>query len=326
VSVCIRAYAGGDALQEAIESALAQTISDLEVVVSDDSGRHAPVAASFGDARVRYSQNPGPRGPVANLRRVFSLARGRFLALLDEDDLWLPDFLEAVLEPFASHPDRLGLAFSDIWLEAAGRRVRWPTTVRPGRHDGFLAAVLHGAPLLPSATLIRREVWEQGEREHPLDERAVADQTMWIRAALAGWAFHRVDRPLVVYRQHPGQISWRDPALSARSVATYERFRFDDPECERLRRARLAEARLLLAGVRLRQRRIREGLHGISGAWRDGGRAILRVRGWLALTGARALFMRWSTRHPALLVRGAPLWRRVRPPVARGGHAALVRR
>jgi glycosyltransferase involved in cell wall biosynthesis len=53
VSVCIRAYDRPAQLEGAIESVLAQTYRDFEIVVSDDSGRMGPVAASFRDGRVR---------------------------------------------------------------------------------------------------------------------------------------------------------------------------------------------------------------------------------------------------------------------------------
>src|SRR3989442_573341 len=70
VSICIRASARPpDLLRGAIESVLEQTFADLEVVVSDDSGRMGQVAEAFGDARIRYHANPRPAGSVANLRR-----------------------------------------------------------------------------------------------------------------------------------------------------------------------------------------------------------------------------------------------------------------
>ena len=83
VSVCIRAHSRPLALQQAIESALAQTFTDFELVISDDSGQMAEVAYASGDSRIRYHQNPTPVGSTTNIRAACSRARGRLIALLE---------------------------------------------------------------------------------------------------------------------------------------------------------------------------------------------------------------------------------------------------
>src|SRR3954464_14169668 len=123
VSVCIRASERPPyLLHEAIGSVLAQGLDDLEVVVSDDSGRMGPVALGFGDRRVRYEPNPRPEGSLANMRRALNLARAPLIALLDDDDLWLPGFLAAALDGFAREPDA-GIVFSDHLLDVGGHRM-----------------------------------------------------------------------------------------------------------------------------------------------------------------------------------------------------------
>src|SRR3954451_20593696 len=83
VSVCIRASARPpELLTAAIQSVLAQTFSDFEVAISDDSSLHGTVARAFDDPRVRYHANPRPAGSVANMRRVLGLARAPLVCLL----------------------------------------------------------------------------------------------------------------------------------------------------------------------------------------------------------------------------------------------------
>jgi hypothetical protein len=312
VSACIRAYARPEGLRAAIESVLAQTYQDFEVVVSDDSGDMEPVARAFGDPRVRYHRNPAPAGHVANIATSFGLARGRMLALLDDDDRWLPGFLEAAVAALEREPD-VGVVFTDMYLEAGRQRLRRRPALSPGRHDGFLREVLEDCPVAASAALMRREVWEQGEREYPLDPSGVGDQTMWIRAALAGWAFHYVDEPLVAYRLHPAQLSWR-PGIEARPIRVYERFRFADRACERLRRGRLAEARLSLAGALLWRGRVGEARREIGHA-RRAMPGPLGARGWLALSGIRPRLARVTAAHPRVQLAAVRAWRALRPPV-----------
>jgi glycosyltransferase involved in cell wall biosynthesis len=299
-------------LREAIESVLVQTFTDFEIVVSDDSGRLEPIARAFDDSRVLYHANPRPAGAVANMRRALSLARGRLVGLLDDDDLWLPEFLATVVDRFERDPD-LGVVFTDLYLDAAGRRVARRPPLAAGRQESFLHQLLEHCPVSMSSSLMRREVWERGERDFPLLDGTVGDG-IWIRAAAAAWPFHYVDRPLAVYRWHAaGQLSESEDN-PARIAATFERFRFDDPVCERLRRARLAEARLAQAGVHLRHGRLRSARFDVARA-RQAAPGRLGVRALIALTGAHRLGMRWAAAHPRLLTMGLPVWRRVRPAV-----------
>jgi hypothetical protein len=313
VSVCIRAFRRPAGLRNAIESALAQSFRDFEVVVSDDSGDLEPVAQAARDPRVSYHRNPRPAGQVANIVTSFGLARGRLLALLDDDDRWLPGFLETVVEHFERDPE-LGIIFTDVYFEAGGRRVRRRAPVVGGRHESFLCQILEHWPIAPSAAVMRRAVWEEGERDFPLQDFAIGDVTMWIRAALAGWPFRYLDEPLVVRGLDAGQLSWSE-GIPARAIATHERFRFDDPACERLRCAWLAEARLAQAGAHLWHGRVRLARREISQA-RELASGRFGVRGWLAVTGLRPHLVRLAAARPALLMTAVRLWRRMRPPVA----------
>jgi glycosyltransferase involved in cell wall biosynthesis len=312
VSVLIRAHNRPRALAAAIESALAQTHRDLEVVVSDDSGELEPVAAGFDDPRVRYHANPGPAGPAANLRHAASVARGRLLAILNDDDRWLPTFLATTVEPLRRDPE-LGVVFTDEFFELPRRRIAHRRPWAAGRHDRFLAQLLdHSLPA--SANLMRRAVWEDGERTTPLRDRMVGDFTTWLRAATAGHVFYYVPEPLVITRIHRGQISWSETSLPDRIVATLEAFRFDDPVCEELRLARLSEFVFARAGVNVRRRAFAAARADIARA-----RAVAPrrtgIRAFLALSGLRGPAMRWGAAHPRVIAPLLAVWRHVRPPV-----------
>jgi glycosyltransferase involved in cell wall biosynthesis len=312
--VLIRAYNRPASLTAAIESVLAQTYGDFEIVVSDDSGELGSVSERFGDPRVRYHRNPAPAGPAANLRRAIGLARGPLLAMLNDDDQWHPEFLETAVGKFDLDPD-LGVVFTDYFFDVAGRRVPRRFPYAPGRHDRFLRQILeHSIPV--SANVMGRAVWDDGERSVPLRDGMVGDLTTWLRAASAGYAFYYVCQPLAVIRIHRGQLSWSEAGLPTRIVATLSAFRFDDPVCEQLRRARLAECFLARAHVHIAGRRFGAARADLNRA-REAAAETNGLRAALALSGLRGLTMRWGSAHPRLLVSLLELWRRVRPPVLR---------
>jgi glycosyltransferase involved in cell wall biosynthesis len=312
VSVCIRAHGRPDALAATIESVLAQTYDDFEVVVSDDSGGLEPVTKSFDDPRVLYHLNPAPAGPAANLKHAVEQARGAFVAILNDDDLWLPRFLAstvAVLE----RDEEIGIVFTNDLFEVGTTRTARDLPHAPGRQDRFLAPLLeHGMPA--SATVMRRAVWDEGERAAPLTPEMVGDAAVWLRSAQAGWPFYYLDEPLAVSRVHRGQVSWNEDGLPARMIATHAAFRFDDPVCERLRRARLAEFLLARAHGHLVAGRFHAAIADVGRAHRASPRPF-GLRALLAITGLRRHTMRWGSSHPRMLVPLLRLWRRVRPPV-----------
>jgi hypothetical protein len=311
VSVLIRAYSGGAGLSRAIASVLDQTFEDYEVVVSDDSGSHGPLVERFADPRLRYEPNPAPAGPAANLRRAIGLSSGRLLAVLNEDDEWRPSFLEHAVRVFADDP-ALGVFFADAPWEVGGQLIPHHLPFAPGRHARFLAEVLErGVPC--AACVSAREVWDAGERTLPLRDEMVGDLTLWLRAAEAGWAFHYRPEALGIYHVHAGQLTWAD-GFARRAIATLEAFRFDDPHCEGLRRARLAELYMASARVQLKRRRLRLARADVGRA-RRAEPARLGARDLLALSGLRELTVRLACSHPRALASASAIWRRVRPPV-----------
>lgn len=115
VSVIIPTYNRATLVKEAVESVLRQTYRDVELIVVDDGSTDDTEAAlrQFGDA-IRYVKQPN-RGMSSARNHGIALARGRYVALLDSDDIWLEDKLElqiALLE----HYHRVGFVFSDFYI------------------------------------------------------------------------------------------------------------------------------------------------------------------------------------------------------------------
>jgi glycosyltransferase involved in cell wall biosynthesis len=114
VSVIMPAYNGQAYIREAIESILAQTYSPLEIIVVDDGSPTSMEEAVFGyGPRVRYLRKEN--GGTASARNAgWRAASGEYIALLDQDDLWLPRKLELQIPRFAEDP-RIGLVTA--WME-----------------------------------------------------------------------------------------------------------------------------------------------------------------------------------------------------------------
>jgi glycosyltransferase involved in cell wall biosynthesis len=235
-------------VRRALRSVLDQGIEDLEIIVTDDTcGSLEPAVAAVTDPRVRYRANHRRLGFAGNHMAAIGAARGAFLAVLHEDDEYLPGFLSATLDVLRDAPD-IGLAFSDCWVDDGAKRWRRGVDLRPGRHDDFLRNALRYDYFLPSTTVFRREVLDT-TRTWP--DTQAADLFFFIDAAQAGWSHFYIDEPLAVYRIHGGQISADDFGLRDSLVEVFGAYAFDDPVAETLRRRRLAWALVGRAGSRI---------------------------------------------------------------------------
>lgn len=252
VSICIPAYRRPEELGRAIQSALGQTFQDLEVVVVDDSGdgRLARVVSSFSDERVRYFSNATTLGMGANFKAAVEHSRGNIVSILGDDDHYLPRFLERLLPPFED--PHVGVTFCQMYWDEGDHLTARRTPTSPGTHEQFLAELIRNLPVMSSAGVFRREVWEESESRWPLPNSIMADTVIWLRAALNGWAFHYVAEPLVIYPTTGSEkLSLRADDMHRAGEELWSSMSFDDPDPEILRRQRLAECLLLQASERL---------------------------------------------------------------------------
>jgi glycosyltransferase involved in cell wall biosynthesis len=117
VSVGVAVYNGEEFVAETLEALLAQTFSDLEVVISDNAStdRTAEICQTFvaRDPRVRYFRSETNRGAAWNHNRVFELARGEFFKWNSADDVCAPTFISRCVEALDNDPAAV-MACSDV--------------------------------------------------------------------------------------------------------------------------------------------------------------------------------------------------------------------
>ncbi len=221
ISVIMGVYNGEAYLAEQINSVLAQTHANLEIVVFDDGSRDGSVALAESftarDRRVRVVRNAGNKGLVTNFLEGLGAAAGEFVAFSDQDDVWRPDKLETLLRVI-NVDSRNMLAFSD--MEVCDESMRpiarsfWKAAgIRPKAGRLAERSVLRN--LAPGCSMLfRREtkeaVWELVRRVDfkVLNAAGILDNTPFMHdhlAFVAATALGRIaytPEPLLRYRQH----------------------------------------------------------------------------------------------------------------------------
>lgn len=197
------AYESHATVRESVESVLAQTVPDVEIVVVDD-GSATPIAtalAGIDDPRLRVIRHERNRGCHTARNTALHAARSPLVSQLDSDDIWHPDYLEHVLPRFAD--PEVGLVYANVGVRhhPDGRDIGI-TYKRDHPVDSFPR--ICDACEIPSATpTMRRDaVLAVGGWAPWLI--ATGDYHLYLKLARAGWRFDYVDRVLATY-------SWPTP-------------------------------------------------------------------------------------------------------------------
>jgi len=212
---------------DALRSALAQQEVSVEVCVVDDGSRRAAPPGFDDDPRVRLFRNDRSLGVASSRNRAIAAARGRWVAFLDDDDVWAPWHLKQLLEPLNRNGARWG--FSGYVMTTLTRKPTWNgpiPAVEPDLSRQFLRTNPVGTPSCAVAET------ETVRRIGGFDEQmsVMADWDLWIRLAMAG----RPETPrafTVGYAQHDGGMSLDTDRAQAEWAYMAERYR---SELERL--------------------------------------------------------------------------------------------
>lgn len=132
VSVIIPTYNRASIVARAIQSVIAQTSRDWELIVVDDASADDTerVVEAFGDARIRYIRHERNRGQSAAQNTGIAAARGGLVSFLDSDNEWFPGKLEREVALFESAGERVGMVYTGkVVVDEHGRvlRVRIPS-------------------------------------------------------------------------------------------------------------------------------------------------------------------------------------------------------
>ena len=131
-SVIIPTFNRAELLSQAIRSVLAQGFGDYELIVVDDGSTDSTgeVVASFEAQRIRYLRREDTGSAAAARNTGILRARGKYISFLDDDDEYLPEFLEETYRCFESVAEQVGFTWCGVRPEMPTRPGRYPTLSR----------------------------------------------------------------------------------------------------------------------------------------------------------------------------------------------------
>ncbi len=202
VSVIMPVYNAHPAyLREAIESLLAQSFQDWELVIVEDPSEQSaePLVRQFSDPRICYFLNAQRTSLAQQRNAALDQARASIVACLDADDICEPDRLQKQLMFLQQNPDVTVLGTQLAVIDSGGRVLGYRKY--PTQHAAIVAAMPIYNPIgHPSVAYRRDSVLGLGGYKA---YEGAEDYELWSRLALSGACFANHPEPLLRYRVHP---------------------------------------------------------------------------------------------------------------------------
>lgn len=210
ISIVMAAYNEERGIGRALESILAQTFSDWELIVIDDGSTDTTV-----DVVQRYVENDGRINLVCNetnlelstsLNKGIGLAQAELIARADADDINLPERLSKQYQYMQAHPEIDVLGTAAYLLDEVGERVN--SYSHPRTHAELKALSFLKIPFFHPSVMIRKRFFDRAGLYDPQYPNA-EDKEIWLRGLRVGCRYANLPEPLIEYSTDGFVKSWR---------------------------------------------------------------------------------------------------------------------
>lgn len=210
ISVIMPVYCAEKYVEEAIKSILNQTFQDFELLVIDDKGGDGSmdIVNSIRDSRIRVFENDYNRGIAYATNVGLGNAEGKYIALMDDDDIAMKDRLQLEYDYLESHPDIDVVGGGDISVNELGQIIsnRKEIICNPKR---IKAELLFRCTLHNATSMYRREFVETNKLTYRDGYLGMQDFKFWTECAVCG-KIANIDKVLSKWRKHDNNTSWKN--------------------------------------------------------------------------------------------------------------------
>jgi len=220
VSVVMSVYNGERYLREAIDSILCQTYTDFEFIIVDDGSQDDTprILSGYKDKRIRVITNQSNIGLTKSLNKGIALAKAKYIARMDADDISLPTRLERQVVILDNYPEISVVSSWVIYIDKQGSQIvvrRVPPWERTRKIFHYENLIVHGAVMFrkPCFDLVG------GYDESRFFGQ---DRYLWKKMIDKNFGFHIIQEPLYKFRLSTENISVKDKNKSRGSEKSIE--------------------------------------------------------------------------------------------------------
>ena len=203
VTVLMPVYNNAAYLREAIDSILGQTLRNLEFLIIDDgsSDESPQIVESYADARIRLIRHESNLGLIESLNQGLDLARGKYVARMDGDDISSAARLATQVSFMESNPS---VGVCGTWAVMSGKAAQRPLR-HPLTHDEIRAKLLFECALAHPSVILDRKQFEHAGLRYDQRFPRVEDYALWVRCA-ESTRLANIGRTLLTYRMHETSV------------------------------------------------------------------------------------------------------------------------
>lgn len=195
---------------EAIDSVIAQTYQNWELIFWDNrsTDRSAVICSGYSDARIRYFLSDQDTNLGGARALAMQQAQGDFIAILDVDDLWLPDKLEMQISRF-DDPE-VGIVISDTLFFTDGGRERQLFRKGPPPQGWVFHQLVENYFVSLETAVLRKSAIQAAGQGFDATFSHICDLDLIIRLSM-NWKLSCVEKILAKWRVHSSSASWSEP-------------------------------------------------------------------------------------------------------------------
>ena len=205
ISVVMSVYNGEKYLSEAIKSILDQSFSDFEFIIFDDGSTDDSlgIIESFNDTRIKLIKNKTNRGLTKNLIEGLNIAKGKYVARMDADDISLPDRFKTQAEYLEANSDISILGSSVIFFNDNGYEF---IAYQPITNEEIKVHLLFSFTLLHPSVMMRIDDLRRYNLNYNPEFKYSQDHDLWVRASMR-LKLANIHEPLIKMREHTDKIT-----------------------------------------------------------------------------------------------------------------------
>lgn len=205
VSVIMSTYNRETMLQEAVTSVLNQTFSDIEFIIINDcsTDNTEQIIKNYADSRIRLFNNRVNCGCTFNYHNANNLAKGKYIAHIDDDDIFLPNKLKKQVEFLEQNP-QIDMVGTYIETFGDGARPSWVFYSEPEYID-FLMNIYN--PICHSSVMYRKSFIDRHALNYDISKKCAQDYDFYKQFVLNVGKITNIPEVLVKYRMHASRLT-----------------------------------------------------------------------------------------------------------------------
>lgn len=227
VTVLMPVFNSGMYLKAAIDSVLAQSFADFELLLINDGSTDdsESIIQTYNDHRIRAFYNEKNSGLIATLNRGISLARGIYIARMDADDICLPQRLALQVAFLEQHPEISFVATTIKLIDEAGReRGTWDLDQQTTTPQSIRATLPQKNCIAHPTAMGRTEAFRK--YGYNAAQLHTEDYDLWLRVLNSGANIGKIKEPQLLYRQHSASVTSAKLKSSFAQKHFYMKWRF----------------------------------------------------------------------------------------------------